>query len=226
MFGDLFYRLGQVLGGLEKEVRDREGAVPAEDGPDEAPREGASDRSVATAAILSTAAAWLASMLLRPKPVSWPRVILAGAGGALLADLVGRVQDGAQTPGRLPYADDPMELLGRVSAGIGVAAGYASIVYPRLPGPPLFRGLAFGALEVAAAPRGGFAGLSAQAPGLWYPLQALALPVDEDASPLALLAFGLVLGMLYRGVSPGDEEWDEEEWDDEEGDDQDRDDEE
>jgi hypothetical protein len=101
-------------------------------------------------------------------------------------------------PGRLPYAEDPDELATRLGAGIAVAAGYAAIVYPRLPGPPLLRGLAFGALEIAATPRGGLVRLAAKAPGIRFPLQALAMPVDEDAGPLSHLAYGLALGLLYH----------------------------
>lgn len=210
MIGELFFRIGQTLGGLESQLgmgRARaeagegagEGADEAEDLPD--------DGAVAAGAVVSAAGAWLASRLLRPKPVRWPRVVVAGVTGALLADLVGRLEEGGGEPsGDPPHANDPTELLGRIAAGIGVAAGYASIVYPRIPGSPLMRGLAFGALEIAAAPRGGLVRLAADAPGLRFPLQALALPVDEDASPLAHMAFGLALGLLYRNGRSAEEE--------------------
>ena len=233
MLSDVLFRLGEAIGGLESQVRGTAGEdfedfeTPDEEGAGARGPVGdrghaMSDEDMAEAArraALTTAEAMLASRLLRPKPIRWPRVILAGAAGSLLADMVGRMQDDARR-GELSYAANPGELLGRVSAGIAVAAGYASILYPRLPGSPLLRGLVFGALEIAAAPRGGLVRLAAQAPGLRFPLQTLALPVDEDASPSAHLAFGLALGLLYRdGRDYDEEELDEDELDDDDFDD-------
>lgn len=237
MLSDVFFRLGEAIGGLESQVRGTASAdfqdfqTPDDQAPaaggraaeDDDPMSEQDMAEAARRAALTTAVAMLASRLLRPKPIRWPRVILAGAAGSLLADMVGRMQDDARA-GELSYAANPGELLGRVSAGIAVAAGYASILYPRLPGSPLLRGLVFGALEIAAAPRGGLVRLAAQAPGLRFPLQTLALPVDEDASPSAHLAFGLALGLLYRDGRDYDEEeldeddldHDEEEFDDDE----------
>lgn len=230
MLSDVFFRLGEAIGGLEAQVRgtafaddedlagsERPGGDPAEAGAPADSDAPLTDQEMADAtrqAALTAGAAWLASRLLRPKPIRWPRVIVAGAAASLLADLVGRMQDDAPGP-ELSYAENPAELLGRVSAGIAIAAGYASIVYPRLPGSPLLRGLAFGALEVAAAPRGGLVRLAAQAPGVRFPLQTMALAVDEDASPAAHLAFGLALGFLYRdGGVHEDEEDPDDEYDD------------
>lgn len=209
MLGDVLFRIGETLGGLESQIRGAHDGRPrgrevgVEDGDGEVDTDPA---ATAQGAALAAAATWLVARLLRPKPVRWTRVIAAGVTGSLLAQVVGRLQDDAPA-GELAYAEDPAELLGRVTAGVAVAAGYAALIYPRLPGSPLFRGLAFGALEVAAAPRGGLVALAAQAPGVRFPLQALALPVDEDASPLAHLAFGLALGLLYRnGVARDDED--------------------
>ena len=196
MLGDVLYRVGEAIGGLESRVRGSTPGLPE-------------DRDVAVDAALSAGAAWLVARLLRPKPIRWPRVILAGLGGALLSEMVGRLQGDDADPERLPYAEDPAELAGRMAAGVAVAAGYASLLYPRLPGSPLVRGLAFGALEIAAAPRGGLVRLAAEAPGVRFPLQALALPVDEDASPVAHLAFGLALGLLYRDGGSDDQDHEE-----------------
>lgn len=228
MLSDVFFRLGEAIGDLESQVRGTAGAdfedfevldddAAAAAGPAADRDETLSDRDMAEAArraALTTGVALLASRLLRPKPIRWPRVILAGAAGSLLADMVGRMQDDAPGP-ELSYAANPAELLGRVSAGIAIAAGYASILYPRLPGSPLLRGLVFGVLEIAAAPRGGLVRLAGQAPGLRFPLQTLALPVDEDASPGAHLAFGLALGLLYRDGRNYDDDEPEDEYDDE-----------
>ena len=212
MLGDVLFRIGEAIGGLESRIP---GAGDASGGETVAAGDLPVDRDVAMDAAKSAAIAWLASRLLRPKSVRWPRVVLAGVGAALLSELVGRMQDDAP-PGELSYAEDPAELLGRLTAGVAVAAGYASILYPRLPGSPLFRGLAFGALEIAAAPRGGLLRLASQAPGVRFPLQALALPVDEDAGPAAHLAFGLALGLLYRNGVVEDEDEDADEYEEDE----------
>lgn len=229
MLSDVFFRLGEAIGGIEAQVRgaaahdsepftaDDPGAAPRGAPGAEPPMSEQDVSEAARRAAMTAGAAWLASRLLRPKPIRWPRVIVAGAVASLLADLVGRYQDDAPA-GELSYAENPAELFGRVSAGIAIAAGYASIVYPRLPGSPLLRGLAFGALEIAAAPRGGLVRLAAQAPGVRFPLQTMALPVDEDASPAAHLAFGLALGLLYRD-GRDDEEYEEYDDDDLEDDD-------
>ena len=233
MAGDLFRTLGRILGSFgglgggaaggrapaarSVAVYDPESG-DARDVEDEA-------EDAAEGLLVGAAAAWLLGRVLRPRPVSWPRVIVAGVGAAVLADLVGRwtgastdagrgAIDGEPSDGR-PFAGDPAELMGRAAAGIGLAAGYASIVYPRLPGPPLLRGAAFGALEIAAAPHGGLARLAGRAPGVKFPLQALALPVDEDAGPASLLAFGLGLGLLYR-YDPRRDDDDDEDDDDQE----------
>lgn len=205
MLGDLLYRLGATVGTLEAQLRGddgargggrrREVAVYDTDTGEVHDLDGNGD-SLENAA-LAAAAAWLFSRIFRPRDVSWPRVVFAGIAATALADLVGRREETPDS-GALPYAEDPEELMGRFGAGIAVAAGYAALLYPRIPGPPLFRGLAFGALEIAAAPRGGLVRLAAEAPGLKFPLQTLALPIDEDASPVSHLAFGLALGLLYR----------------------------
>lgn len=194
MLGDLFYRVGAAIGALDAQVRGVTGA--------EAPvgtREVAiydSDETMENVAMVG-AAGWLLSRLLQPRAVSWPRVIVAGIAATALADLVGRTVD--HEPGRRPeHPQDPEELLARYGAGIAIAAGYASLLYSRIPGSPLFRGLAFGAMEVFAAPRGGLVSFAARAPGIQFPLQTLAFPVERDAGPLAHLAYGVGLGLFYR----------------------------
>lgn len=202
MTGDLFYRIGAALGTVDQQLRNVRAGMPQsarevavydpENGDD--PDDG-SDTLEDVA--LTAAGAWLASRLLKPKPVSWTRVVFAGLAATALTDMFGRTADDAE-PGELPYAADPEELMGRLGAGIAIAAGYAALIYPRLPGPPLLRGLAFGALEIAAAPRGGLVRLASSAPGVKFPLQTIAAPIDEDASPLSHLVFGTALGLFYR----------------------------
>jgi len=208
VLGELFNQLGHAIGTVEAHMRGGGGARrgPREiaiydpesgdghdldDGLDDEPSETLENLA------LTAGGAWILSRLLRPRDVSWTRVILAGLAATAVADLVGRTE---KTPdsGRLPFARDTDELMARLGAGVAIAGGYAALLYPRIPGPPLFRGLAFGALEILAAPRGGLMGIAAATPGVKFPLQALAMPVDEDAGPLSHLAFGVTLGMLYR----------------------------
>lgn len=205
MLGDLFEQLGAAIGTLDARLRGRDGTgrrpreVAVYD-PDTGDVHGLDDDSHDTleSAALAAAGTWLLARLLTPKAVSWPRLVFAGVAAAMLSDLVGRSGTEDSEPGELPYAGDPEELMARLGAGVAIAAGYAAIVYPRLPGPPLFRGLAFGALQIAAAPRGGLVRMASAVPGIRFPLQPLALPVDEDAGPASHLAFGLALGLLYR----------------------------
>lgn len=205
MLDDLFNRLGATLGTLEAELRHRTGAA---DGPREVAVYDTDTGDVhdldaeppvtLESAALLAAGAWLLSRVLQPRDVSWPRVILAGIAATAIADLVGRTAAKPPYPEGRPFADDAEELLARFGAGVAIAAGYAALIHPRLPGPPLLRGALFGGLEILAAPRGGVLGIAASTPGVKFPLQALVMPVDEDAGPLSHLAFGLALGALYR----------------------------
>ncbi len=221
MLGDFFYQLGQSIGALESQLRGKGGAADApaaavydtEAGQvHDLDRDAFEDDTGSSAeamegALAGAAAAWIAARVLRPRAVSWPRVVFAGVAATALADAVGRTLEGRGASGGRPFARDPEELLARVTAGIAVAAGYASLLYPRIPGPPLFRGMVFAALELAAAPRGGLVGLARDTPGIRFPLQALATPVDEDAGTLSRVAFGFGLGLFYRdGRKDGDED--------------------
>jgi hypothetical protein len=213
VLGDLFYHLGAALGGLGARLSGKPGAATSHAGQEAGvydPETGdvldledhEDELGHAGELMVGATGAWLVARVLRPGPVSWTRVVIAGIAATFLADLAARTLDdgshGARANGR---ADDPETLLRRYGAGIAISAGYASLLYPRLPGPPLLRGLAFGALEVAAAPRGGLVRLASETPGLRFPLQGLALPLDDDAGPLAALAFGLGLGLFYRADS-------------------------
>ena len=204
MLDDLVRRAGATLGAMDRQLRNLGGSGP-DDGREVAVYDTDTGEvhdldapDVGSSVVGLTIAGWALSRLLRPRPVSWPRVILAGFAATALADLVGRAIGERHEPGEEPYAEGPEKILARIGAGVAIAAGYAAILYPRLPGPPLARGLAFGALEVAAAPRGGLVRLAEAAPGVKFPLQALASPVDEDAGPLSHMAFGLGLGLFYR----------------------------
>ena len=213
MIGDLLYQFGRALGGLSAHATDPEDddfeGVDAGTDPEitAAPDPSQNGADHGQTALVGTALALFLARAFRPRPVSWPRVILSGVAATALADFIGRRFERSTVPGRLPYAEDAGELVARLMAGVAIAAGYASLIYPRLPGSPLVRGLAFGALEIVAAPRGGVLRMATQSPGVRFPLQALASPVDEDAGPLAHMAFGLGLGLFYRYGRAKAEEW-------------------
>ena len=207
MIGDLFYRLGTVAGTGLGVVRSR--IPPVDDGAGSDPDdtggstenesgEDSEDGDFLVDSIIGGAAAWLVKTALRPKSVSWPRVVVAGIGATVLADLTARTLGSDSDDRGGSYTDDPDALLVRLGSGIATAAGYAALLYPRLPGSPMTKGLIFGAMEVAAAPHGGLVRVATDTPGLKFPLKDLAVPIDEDAGPLANVAFGVGLGLLYR----------------------------
>ncbi len=208
MLGDLFYHLGTVVGGLSAPLSGKAGAgdhptegdvafYDPETGDITELEHGAAIGHAGTV-VAGAAAAWIAARGLRPRAVSWPRVVVAGVAATFLADLASLAFPAADEHPSRALDDDAEDMARRYGAGIARAAGYAAVLYPRLPGSPLMRGLAFGAMEVAATPHGGLVGLAARAPGLRFPLQSLA-GMDEIArDPVAQLAFGLGLGLFYR----------------------------
>lgn len=220
MIGDLFYRIGTLVGtgvgAIESRVAadDDSSRLTTSNLADPSNRSGAPNPVAAGAddgdmlvhSILGATAGWVVKKSLRPRSVSWPRVVVAGIGATVLADVVGRAL-GPDTEDRdRAYDEDPDALLVRLGAGIAVAAGYAALLYPRLPGSPLTKGLIFGAMEVAAAPHGGLVRVATDTPGLKFPLEDLAVPIDDGVGPLANVAFGVGLGLLYRPRLDGSDE--------------------
>lgn len=221
MVGDLAYRIGTLVGtgvgvverGIptpEEPVTDGAPDAPDPDDPgaeNEAAGNGGllDDGDLLVNSVLGAAAGWMVKKVLRPRRVSWPRVIVAGIGATVASDLVGRVLGPDAEDRDRAYDEDPDALLVRLGAGIAMAAGYASLLYPRLPGSPLAKGLVFGVMEIAAAPHGGLVRVASETPGLKFPLRDLAVPIDEDAGPLSAVTFGLALGLLYRPGSDDDE---------------------
>lgn len=212
MFGDLIYSLGTLagtgLGLVESRLAPAEPGAASPESMDDPRPAGDDDRRRAADddggegllvdAVIAGTAAWVIKKSLRPRSVSWPRVVAAGIGATVLADAVGRVLGTGATDGERAYEDDPDALLVRLASGVAVAAGYAALLYPRLPGSALTKGLIFGAMDLAAAPHGGLVRVAAETPGLKFPLKDLAIPGEHDPGLPATLAFGLALGFLYR----------------------------
>jgi hypothetical protein len=160
------------------------------------PSEVAEIRARMEDAIKDAAETWFVSRVLRPRSLSWPAVLFAGLAATTLSDVVAFFT----VPGRPnPYDEEPETLVARYGAGIATTAAYAAVLYPRLPGRPLTRGFLFGLLDVVTEPEGGLIALGRRlAPDLHFPLKPFALPVNEDAGPMARLAFGFGLGLFYR----------------------------
>jgi hypothetical protein len=207
VLGDLFYSLGTLagtsLGVVERRLGpsnsvESSGTSDTADPRGEPPEADIGGEGFLVDAVIGAAAAWVMKTALRPRSVSWPRVAVAGVGATVLADLAGQMLDPEAATGSRARDGDPDALLVRLASGVAMAAGYAAVLYPRLPGSPLAKGLTFGVMELAAAPHGGLARVATDTPGLKFPLMDLALPPDYDRRLLPPLAFGLALGLLYR----------------------------
>jgi hypothetical protein len=148
----------------------------------------------AVIALGTIAAGWLLGRIIRPRPVNWPRAVLAGVAGTALADLTGVFsRQDSERPATFPPG---LEDIPRYAAGVATAAAYGSQVYPRLPGSSLTRGLIFGTVEAMVAENGGALGmLQRVAPQLRLPLDSLGAYAAPRRSTIASLAFGLGLGL-------------------------------
>jgi hypothetical protein len=137
------------------------------------------------------------------------RSAVAGAGAALLLDLLRPLLEGRPPVGGL----DP-ETGERVLAGAGQGLLYGAVVEPRLPGPPLLKGALFGSAEYVADPAGGLSHVV----GTHAPHRRLPLVGDlfgklepHERTYLEHLTFGIALALLYgsspssNGILPEDE---------------------
>jgi hypothetical protein len=138
---------------------------------------------------------------LLPRPVDFSRAMLAGVVGTMLSDALDVIETSVARrkfeTNRQPSANTalPAEFIGegmgiRYGRGVRRAVQYARFIHPRLPGPPVLRGLCYGALEAVASPR--LTGDLLR--GRWRSAQEaeeLALEVGRH------LAFGATVGMVY-----------------------------
>lgn len=122
------------------------------------------------------------------------RASLAGAGAALLVDLVRPLLHGRA---ELPQID--RETGTHMLAGASQGLLYGATVEPRVPGPPLFKGAVFALAEYMAYPAGGLTHLlGAQTPQGRLPV--IRDMIDEleprDREYLEHLAFGVALAVM------------------------------
>ena len=123
------------------------------------------------------------------------RAGLAGAGASFLRELLGPLLHGEL---RAPELDE--DLGQALLAGAARGLLYASLIEPRLPGPALARGLAYGATEYLASPWGGLTKLVGRnAPHRKIPLfSGLFEGYDTTDDRLVdHMAFAVALATLY-----------------------------
>ena len=118
----------------------------------------------------------------------------AGAAAAFLAELVRPV-----LTGKKPEKAMEEELTDILLAGAGRGLLYAALVEPRLPGPPILQGTAYGGLEYALMPWGGLSELAgSRAPQGKIPaLSVLLKDRGADEQLVEHVAFGVALALLY-----------------------------
>lgn len=205
---NVFYTIGYALGEAEgRRVGNGAPRQPAEFGPEpDGEAVGAaiettlptSAPAVPGAALGAAVASWLLARILSPRPVRWPRAILAGVAGSALAAAAELVERRLQAiPPETPALDAPI----RLAAGVAAAVAYASLLYPRLPGAPGTRGLIFGAVEAATMPAGGtFDFLRRLSPQISIPLETFVPVIVPARGPISAIAFGLGLGFYRDGA--------------------------
>jgi len=200
--GSFFYSLGYLIEEADDLISGRPRAALAAADPIAGADSAVGDEDVPHAPDFWTFAATTAgglalARIVRPKRVSWPRAVVAGVAATALAHLADTLE--ARASSASPDDESTADVSARYVAGVATAVAYASLIYPRIPGPPLARGLAFGAIEAATLANGGIlATLRRISPRLSFPLASLALPGAAGSSPAANLAYGLGLGLIYR----------------------------
>lgn len=210
---NVWFRVGYALERARSGGSGAKGAPAAPEKPGPAPAPGdetspavASSREVsplvekALAAAVVAGGGALVTAALRawrprgtPGPLGLARAGAAGAGAAVARMII---QHLFGLGGASEADSDP---LAPVLAGAARGLVYASVVEPRLPGPPLLRGAAYGGLEFAASPWGGLEGLlDTLPPHRRVPFLAALLDArDNDPTLSGHLLFGVILASLY-----------------------------
>lgn len=118
----------------------------------------------------------------------------AGAAASFLAELARPALTGKKA--EVPLEEEITDVL---LAGAGRGLLYAALVEPRVPGPTLLQGAAYGGLEYALTPWGGLGKLAgAKAPQGKIPALSLLLKDrGADEQLVEHIAFGVALALLY-----------------------------
>ena len=128
------------------------------------------------------------------KLASLLRAGLAGAGAALLLDLVRPLLTGRA---ELPQIDE--DTGARMLAGVAQGLLYGAAIEPRIPGPPVFKGVVYALAEYMAHPAGGLTHLlGGQTPHGRVPVvkDLLEELPSRDREYVEHLAFGVALAVL------------------------------
>ena len=170
-------------------------------------------------AVLAAVAAMAAGKLLdfmprrrRPGVFGLVRAGAAGAAAALLREAIRPLVTGQQR-------DQPLMEAARGVALAGAARGflYGGLIDPRIPGPPVVRGAAYGLIEHLVSPWGGLTEIAGpRAPHRTIPILA---DLFEDFEPsddtlVDHLVFGIALAAIYGAWSNEDEDDEDEDEDD------------
>jgi hypothetical protein len=120
---------------------------------------------------------------------------MAGAAAAFLAELARPVITGRKE--EPPLEEELTDIL---LAGAGRGLLYAALVEPRVPGPPLLQGVAYGGLEYALMPWGGLGELAgSHSPQGKIPALAMLLKDrGADEQLVEHIAYGVALALLYK----------------------------
>lgn len=127
------------------------------------------------------------------------RIFAGGWAGALSAGATELFRPAlTTTPRSLSF---PRTLARALVRGAGRGMAFAALAAPRLRGPRVLRGTAFGALEYLLAPWGGLAGVAGRrGRGGGLQLFSLLVPAEEREKEafLYLVAYGILLAYLYE----------------------------
>jgi hypothetical protein len=197
---NLWYRVGYAL----ESVRNRLPAHPSESGVAPAEVEGATPE--VTNKVLNALLAVGAGSVVTRIVSLWPsrggpglfRLFRAGAAGAAAAFLAELARPALT--GRATETPLEQELTDILLAGAGRGLLYAALVEPRIPGPPLLQGAAYGSMEYALTPWGGLSELAgSKAPQAKVPALAVLLKDrGADEHLVEHIAFGVALALLYQ----------------------------
>lgn len=196
---NLWYRVGYAL----ETVRNRLPTPPDQEGKKPSPAHGLS-HEVSHKVLDALLAVGAGSVLTRVLAL-WPsrkgpglfRLFRAGAAGAAAAFLAELIRPALT--GKRSEATIEEELTDILLAGAGRGLLYAALVEPRVPGPPLLQGAAYGGLEYALSPWGGLGELAgSKAPHGKVPaLSVLLKDRGADEQLVEHIAFGVALALLY-----------------------------